>query len=246
MNDYCANYLVSKYPNRLKAFACLPLQDSEQAAKELERSVKELGFVGALINGYSNIGDENTAQYLDEPQVDVFWSKVEELGVPVYLHPRIPLPSQQRIYKGYDALLGSAWAFGQETSTHAVRLILSGLFDRYPSINVILGHLGEALPFTLPRLEHRLRHLKDETKGSHKKAPKEYLRKNFFLTTSGVFRTQALIDTMLEVGSDRILFSVDSPYETPAEIAPWFDTCPISENDRLKIGPVNAKNLFKF
>ncbi|MEC1652575.1 amidohydrolase family protein [Bacillus vallismortis] len=245
MNDHAAEFFVSKHPDRFKAFAAVPLQDPEEAAKELERAVNELGFVGALVNGYSNIGDENNAQYLDEPQVRPFWEKAAQLKVPVYLHPRIPLPNQQRIYKGYEGLLGSAWGFGFETATHAIRLMLSGLFDEYPDLTVILGHLGEGLPFTLPRVEHRLRHQRPETHGNHQKAPTEYLRKNFYLTTSGVFRTQALIDTLLEVGSDRILFSVDYPYETMEEISSWFDQCPISETDRYKTGTENAAKLFQ-
>ncbi|CAN2254592.1 amidohydrolase family protein [Bacillus vallismortis] len=245
MNDHAAEFFVSKQPDRFKAFAAVPLQDPEEAAKELERAVNELGFAGALVNGYSNIGDENNAQYLDEPQVRPFWEKAAQLKVPVYLHPRIPLPNQQRIYKGYEGLLGSAWGFGFETATHAIRLMLSGLFDEYPDLTVILGHLGEGLPFTLPRVEHRLRHQRPETHGNHQKAPTEYLRKNFYLTTSGVFRTQALIDTLLEVGSDRILFSVDYPYETMEEISSWFDQCPISETDRYKIGTENAAKLFQ-
>jgi gamma-resorcylate decarboxylase len=213
MNDYAATKLVGKYPDRLRAFACVPMQNPKQAAAELERAVKELGFLGALINGFSNIGDENTAQYLDEPQVDVFWEKVEELDVPVYLHPRIPLPNQRRMYKDYDGLLGSAWGFGIETSTHVVRLMLSGLFDRRPTLKLILGHCGEALPFTLPRLDHRLRHQRTENQGPHKKKPTEYLQSNIYVTTGGVFRSQTLLNTPLEIGSDRVLFSVDSPYE---------------------------------
>ncbi|MEZ0053801.1 putative TIM-barrel fold metal-dependent hydrolase [Mycobacterium sp. MAA66] len=244
LNDLAAKELVGRHPDRLRMFAAVPLQDPQAAATELERAVKDLGAVGALINGYTNIGDENTAQYLDEPQVDPFWNKVSELNVPVYLHPRIPLPNQQRIYQGYEGLLGSAWGFGVETSTHALRMILSGLFDRYPNINVILGHCGEALPFTLPRVEHRLRHQRRETHGPHLKPPTAYLRENFYLTTSGVFRTSTLLDTMLEVGADRVLFSVDYPYESMDEIAPWFDTVPISENDRIKIGRTTAANLF--
>ncbi|GAA2331970.1 amidohydrolase family protein [Streptomyces violaceusniger] len=244
MNDHAAENLVARHPDRLRAFAAVPLQDPQKAADELERAVRDLGFLGALINGYSNIGDENTAQYLDEPQVEPFWAKVEELGVPVYLHPRIPLPNQQRIYQGYEGLLGSAWGFGFETATHALRLILSGLFDRHPNVNVILGHLGEALPFTLPRVEHRLRHQRRETHGAHEKAPTEYLSNNFYITTSGILRTQALLDSLLEVGSDRILFSVDYPYESMDEISPWFDTTVISENDRLKIGRTNSEKLF--
>lgn len=245
MNDYAAKKLVARHPDRLRAFACVPLQEPAMAADELERAVRDLGFVGALVNGYSNIGDENTARYLDEPEVEPFWQRVDALGVPVYLHPRIPLPNQQRMYRGYEGLLGSAWGFGVETATHALRLILSGLFDRHPKLTVILGHLGEGLPFTLPRVEHRLRHQRPETHGKHQKPPTHYLRENFFLTTSGIFRSQTLLDALLEVGSDRILFSVDYPYESMSEIASWFDACPISENDRLKIGRTNAQRLFR-
>lgn len=245
MNDYVANHLVTRHPGRFRAFACVPLQDPEAAARELDRAVKDLGCVGALINGWSNIGDENTAQYLDEPQVLPFWDQVNALNVPIYLHPRSPLPNQQRIYQGYPGLIASAWAFGVETSTHAVRLILSGLFDRHPNLTVLLGHLGEGLTFTLPRLEHRLRHQGPRSHGAHKLAPTEYFRRNFFVTTAGVFRTQALLNVMLELGSDRILFSVDYPYETMEEIASWFDTCSIGENDREKIGHGNARALFR-
>jgi 2,3-dihydroxybenzoate decarboxylase len=244
MNDHAAT-LVARHPERLRAFACVPLQEPEKAADELERAVRNLGFVGALINGYSNIGDENTARYLDESEVESFWARVEALGVPVYLHPRIPLPNQQRIYRGYEGLLGSAWGFGVETATHALRLMLSGLFDRHPKLTVILGHLGEGLPFTLPRVEHRLRRQRPETQGKHQKPPTHYLRENFFLTTSGVFRSQTLLDALLEVGADRILFSVDYPYESMFELAPWFDACPISHNDRVKIGRTNAEHLFR-
>lgn len=105
--------------------------------------------------------------------------------------------------------------------------------------------MGEGLPFTLPRLEHRLRHQAPDSHGKHKLPPTEYLRKHFFLTTSGVFRSQTLLDTILEVGSDRILFSIDSPYESMDEQNPWFDTCSMSENDRQKIGRDNAFKLFK-
>jgi gamma-resorcylate decarboxylase len=244
MNDHLANFFVKANPGRFLGFAAVPLQDPAAAARELERAVKDLGFVGANVNGYTNIGDENTARYLDETPVWEFWAHVQELNVPVYLHPRIPLPSQQRIFEGYEGLLGSAWGFGFETSTHALRLMLSGLFDRYPKLKLILGHLGEALPFTLPRVEHRLRHQTKQSQGKHARPPMDYLRENFYLTTSGTFRSQALLNTLLEVGSDRVLFSVDYPYESMREIAPWFDTCPISENDRLKIGRTNSAKLF--
>jgi gamma-resorcylate decarboxylase len=245
MNDHVANKLVARHPKRLKAFACVPLQDPEAAAQELERAVTQLGCVGVLINGYSNVGDENTAQYLDESQVQPFWDRVSALKVPVYLHPRNPLPNQRRIYDGYAGLIGASWGFGVETATHSVRLMLSGLFDRYPDLTAILGHLGEGLTFTLPRLDHRLRHLKAVSHGPHKLPPTEYFRRNFCVTTSGVFRTQALINALLELGSDRILFSVDYPYETMQEISSWFDSCSIGETDREKIGNSNARRLFR-
>lgn len=245
MNDEGAE-LVAKHPDRLRCFAAVPLQDPEKAATELERAVKELGMVGAIVNGYSNIGDENTARYLDEEPVDPFWSKLEELDVPVYLHPRIPLPSQRRVYEGFPGILGSAWAFGAETAAHAIRLMLSGLFDRHPKATVILGHLGEGLPFGLPRLQHRLRHQRPGSHGAHLKPPMEYLLNNFYVTTSGILATQTLENTLSEMGSDRILFSVDYPYEKMAEIAPWFDNATISENDRVKIGRTNSEKLFNF
>ena len=243
-NDHLADFFIANNQNRFLGFACVPLQDPKAAAAELERAVKDLGFKGVLVNGYSNIGDENTAQYLDEERVLEFWDKVNELDVPVYLHPRSPLPDQQRAYAGYPGLVGSAYAFGLENATHAIRLMLSGLFDRYPKLTVILGHMGEALPFMLPRLEHRLRHQAAGANGKHEKPPTQYFRENFYITTSGAFRTQALLDSMLEIGSDRILFSVDYPYETMQEQSTWFDNCPISENDRIKIGRTNAEKLF--
>ena len=245
MNDHLAEFFIANSPSRFHGFAAVPVQDPKAAADELERAVRQLGFKGALINGCSNIDGGDTVRYLDEAPVWEFWERVEALDVPVYLHPRIPQPSQQRIYEGYEGLLGSAYGFGAETSMHALRLILSGLFDRFPKLNVILGHLGEALPFTLPRLQHRLRHQRPETHGKHKKPPMDYLRENFYLTTSGEFNTQALLGTILEVGSDRVLFSVDYPYEDMKELAPWFDECPISETDRVKIGRTNAQKLLK-
>jgi predicted TIM-barrel fold metal-dependent hydrolase len=156
MNDDLAA-IVAANPKRFTGFAAVALQDVRAAGDELERAVSQLGFRGALINGYSNIGDMDTAQYLDEPPVWDFWARVEALGVPVYLHPRSPLASQRRAYEGYPVLADSPWGFGAETALHTLRLILSGLFDRFPRLRIILGHLGEGLPFLLPRVESRLR-----------------------------------------------------------------------------------------
>jgi 2,3-dihydroxybenzoate decarboxylase len=244
MNDDLAQILEA-HPKRFLGFAAVALQDVRAAGEELERAVSKLGFKGALINGYSNIGDMNAAQYLDEAPVWDFWARVEALGVPVYLHPRSPLPSQRRAYEGYEVLADSPWGFGAETALHTLRLILSGLFDRFPRLRIILGHLGEGLPFLLPRVESRLSHMSPEVRGKQLKPVSFYLRENFYLTTAGNFRTSAFIDTLLEIGADRLLYSVDYPYETVQEQTHWFDSLPISETDRRKIGRTNALELLR-
>ena len=138
-NDYVFS-VIQQYPKRFSAFASVALQDPAMAADELERAVTKLGLKGALINGYSNIGPgPENIRYLDEAQHKVFWERASQLNVPVYLHPREPLPSQTRSIEGYPELVGSAWAFGYETASHAVRLILSGLFDQFPNLQIILG-----------------------------------------------------------------------------------------------------------
>ena len=163
-NDFLREKVIARHPDRYAGFAVVPLQNPEAAAAELERCVKQLGFKGAMINGYSNIHNENTIEYTDEPKCEVFWAKVAELNVPVYLHPRDPHASQQKIYEGHPELLSAAWAYGVETSTHALRLITSGLFDRHPGVNVILGHLGETLPFGIWRVPVSYTHLTLPTK----------------------------------------------------------------------------------
>jgi 2,3-dihydroxybenzoate decarboxylase len=244
-NDLIKRNFVDQQPDRLSMFACLPTQDGAEAAAELRRAVGELGAVGALINGYTNVGDANTARYLDDEAYEPMWAAVAEVGVPVYLHPREPLPAQQAIYAGYESLVGSAWGFGHETATHAVRLMLSGLFDRHPGVQVILGHLAEGLSFLLPRLEHRLDKQKDGAGlGSARRKVSEYLSDNFYATTSGHFHTRTLFNTIAELGVDRVLFSADYPYETMEEAAAWFDSSLLSANDARKIGRDNARRLF--
>jgi 2,3-dihydroxybenzoate decarboxylase len=241
-NDVLAAAVV-KNPKRLRAFAALPMQDSEAAIAELDRCIHELGFVGALINGYSQLNDPETSLYLDIPQYRSFWSNVSRLEVPVYLHPREPLQSQRKPYDGHPWLLGASWAFGVETATHALRLICSGLFDEYPNIKIILGHLGEMLPYAIWRAEHRT---KIDPRGlSLKKDLSLYFYENFYITTSGNFRTQALINCILEMGSDRILYSTDYPFESMEECDEWFSGVDISLADQLKIGRLNSLNLFK-
>jgi gamma-resorcylate decarboxylase len=244
-NDLVKRNFVDRRPDRLSMFACLPTQDGAEAAAELRRAVGELDAAGALINGYTNVTDASTARYLDDEADEPMWAAVEELGVPVYLHPREPLPAQQAIYAGYESLVGSAWGFAHETATHAVRLMLSGLFDRHPGVQVILGHLAEGLPFLLPRLEHRLDKQKDGVGlGAARRKVSEYFSDNFYATTSGHFHTRTLFNTIAELGVDRVMFSADYPYETMEEAAAWFDSSLLSRNDARKIGRDNARRLF--
>lgn len=243
-NDFLAEQ-VAKNPKRFQAFAALPLQDPEKATREYERCVKELGFVGALVNGFSQIDDPKSAVYLDLPQYWDFWGVVEKLGYPFYLHPRNPLAHMAQIYEGHPWLMGPTWAFGQETAVHALRLMGSGLFDKYPGLKIVLGHLGEGLPYSIWRVDNRNAWTKAKPKYPAKRKIGEYFQQHFWLTTSGNFRTQTLIDAMLEIGSDRILFSTDWPFENVDHAAIWFDACTISELDREKIGRLNAKALFK-
>ena len=243
-NDYLAEE-VAKRPGRFQAFAALPMQDPDLAIAELDRAVSTLGFRGALVNGFSQVGDARTSAYYDLDRYWPFWSKVEALDVPFYLHPRNPLASDSRIYEGHEWLLGPTWAFGQETAVHALRLMGSGLFDQHPGLRIILGHMGEGLPYSMWRIDHRNAWVKSQPRYKAKKKICEYFNRNFYLTTSGNFRTQTLIDALLEIGSDRILFSADWPFENIDHAAQWFDSATISEADRQKIGRDNALRLFK-
>ncbi|MGZ2460037.1 gamma-resorcylate decarboxylase [Rhizobium sp. IY2] len=234
----------AKRPDRFRAFAALPLQDPEAAARELERCVKDMGFVGALVNGFSQRADTNALLYYDLPQYRAFWATVAALDVPFYLHPRNPLAEDSRIYEGHPWLMGPTWAFAQETAVHALRLMGSGLFDEHPNLRIILGHMGEGLPYMMWRIDNRNAWVKVPPKYPAKRRIADYFNENFYITTSGNFRTQTLIDAMLEIGADRILFSTDWPFENIDHAADWFDTTTIAEADRVKIGRTNAKLLF--
>jgi predicted TIM-barrel fold metal-dependent hydrolase len=239
-NDFLAEQ-VEKHPDRFQGFAALPLQDPDAAAEELTRCVKELGFKGAMVNGFSQIDREDSIIYYDLPQYWPFWGVVESLNVPVYLHPRYLIEERSDI-QGHPWLLGSVWSFGVETATHALRLMTSGLFDMYPKLTVILGHLGETLPNAIWRIDHRISAIPRGIPAKKKMA--EYLLNNFYMTTSGNFCTQTLINTILVMGADRVLFSADYPFEQMNEAAEWFDRVDtISETDWVKIARSNAEKL---
>jgi len=243
-NDVLADH-VRKRPDRFAAFAALPMQDPEAATAELTRCIKELGMVGALVNGFSQIGSPDNVTYYDLPQYRPFWRAVEALDVPFYLHPRNPLPDWTKFYEGHPWLLGPNWAFAAETAVHAFRLIGCGLFDEFPKLKIVLGHLGEGIPVQLWRIDNRNGWMKFKHQYAAKKGVAEYFRKHFHLTTSGNFHTPSMVNVMTEMGADRVMFSVDWPFEDVGEGARWFDKAEISEPDRKKIGRANAIKLFK-
>ena len=242
-NDFMAEQIV-RQPTRFAGLAALPMQTPELATRELVRCVKELGFCGALVNGFSQIADSPSGIYYDIKAYWPFWAEVERLEVPFYLHPRNPLPKDAAIYEGHRWLLGPSWAFGQETAVHALRLMGSGLFDAHPRLNIVIGHMGEGLPYSMWRIDNHNKWMRVQNNYPAKRLIGEYFRENFYITTSGNFRTQTLIDAMLEIGSDRILFSTDWPFENIDHASDWFDAAPISEIDRQKIGRDNARALF--
>jgi predicted TIM-barrel fold metal-dependent hydrolase len=237
-NDALAEVVPTK-PGRLAGFASLPMQDPEAAAVEMERCVRELGFVGALVNGYSDMPGGKAAYY-DAPEYLSFWERFAELGVPFYLHPRNPLPANAGVYAGREELLGPTWAFAVETGTHALRLVTSGLFDRLPDLQIILGHLGEQLPFAMARLDQRIAH---NPTVQLERSPRQVFRENFWITTSGNNHTPSLLGAMLELGSDRVMFSADYPFERMADGAEWFDALELSPADKQKVGRTNAAAL---
>ena len=242
-NDVLADN-VRKRPKRFAGFAALAMQDPDAAAEELTRCVKQLGFVGALVNGFSQVGSADNVTYYDAPQYRPFWRTVEALGVPFYLHPRNPLPSWTRQYEGHNWLLGPNWAFHAETAVHALRLIGSGLFDECPRLKIVLGHLGEGIPIYLWRIDGRNGWMQAPHRYAAKHGVGHYFRKHFYLTTSGNFSTPALVNSIAEMGADRVMFSVDWPFEAVDEAAEWFDGAQIGEAERTKIGRDNAIELF--
>jgi 2,3-dihydroxybenzoate decarboxylase len=223
--------------------AALPPQDPQAAVDELERCVTQLGFPGIMVNGFSNTPDGKGAWYYDHERYLPFWERVESLGVPVYLHPRNPLPKDTGIYEGHPELSGAVWMFTVETATHALRLMTSGLFDRFPGLKIILGHLGECLTFNMWRIEHRVNCMGD-LRTFNRPLGGAYLRDNFYVTTSGNFHTPALDNALTELGAGHVLYSTDYPYESMRVASDWFDTADISQADQQLIGRDNARRIF--
>jgi 2,3-dihydroxybenzoate decarboxylase len=234
-NNYLAK-VISENPTRFRGFAALPLQDPRAAAEELRRCVGELGFVGALVN------DHTQGHYLDEPQYEVFWDALEAAGLPLYIHPGSLPADNWRVMRGYPEMIG-AWSWAAETGGHALRLLYGGVFDRHPNATVILGHMGEFLPFQRSRLDSRYRTLQLDR--PLERMPSQYIGTNIVFTNSGAFSSAALTGAVLEVGADAVMFSVDYPYEDTAEAISGFEGAQLSDGDRAKIAYQNAERILR-
>ncbi len=237
-NDQLAS-AVSVHPDRFAAFATLPMAAPKQAAGELQRAIKDLGFCGAIINGTTQ------GRFLDDPVFLPVLEQAVELRVPIYLHPGLPPePVRQAYYSGLDprvnfTLAAAGWGFHAETGLHVLRLIMAGVFDRLPGLQLIIGHMGEMLPFMMARCDDWLTPL-----GRHlQHSVAEYMQRHIHITTSGVFSLPPLLLAMQTFGVDRILFSVDYPYSDIARGRLFLDSAPLSTADRAKISHQNADRL---
>lgn len=236
-NDYLQTQ-IERHPTRYRGFAHLAMQDPASAADELQRCVRDYGFLGALINGNTN------GVYLDDRRNDPFWERVAELDVPVYIHPADPYV-QPRVVEGFPEMQGAVWGWSTDNSTHFLRLLFSGLFDRYPQLTIILGHMGETLPYFAWRIDSRYANTEQAHRRKIAKKPTEYFRSNLLITTTGVCQDSALLCALAEMGDDRVLFSVDYPYEEAKEASEWIDNAPITEEAREKICRANAERILK-
>jgi predicted TIM-barrel fold metal-dependent hydrolase len=233
--------VVGKYPERFASFTTLALQDPEAAADELERAVKELGFKGTMI--FSNIGGD----YLDNQKYHVILERAAKLDVPIYLHPSELSPGIAQPYLDYPIMATAVWGYAAEAGLHAMRLIFGGVFDKYPGLKIILGHMGEGIPYWLWRIDNRW--TKDKglfpSPVELKKNPTEYFRENFYVTTSGMFWHPVLQFVCSVLGADRILFAVDYTPESCKMAAEFIKSAPISDSDREKICHLNAEKLLR-
>jgi predicted TIM-barrel fold metal-dependent hydrolase len=237
-NDRLAE-AVRVHPTRFSAFAILPTPDPAAAAAELERAVTELGFVGAMVHGLTD------GRFIDDKRFWPIFERAAALDVPIYIHPAVPHPAVIDAYfadyvREWPMLIRAAWGYGMETATAGIRIVLSGVLDAYPGTKIILGHMGEGLPFYLWRINQALARNKFVTRSF-----RDYFTEHFWITTSGFFSNPALQCALTEMGIDRILYSVDYPFVDNALGAAWLDNLPLSAADRVKFLGGNARKLLR-
>ncbi|TPQ23968.1 amidohydrolase family protein [Streptomyces sporangiiformans] len=235
VNDFLAGVLA-EHPERFGGFCALPLQNPAAAADELERAVTQLGMRGALVNAHTH------GTYLDDPSIRVVWERAEALDVPLYLHPANGVDTAH-VFSGHPELVGPMWSWGVDTATHVLRMIFGGVFDHFPKAKLLLGHMGEGLPFVLWRMDSRWAFHAHHGIELARGVPSAYLRENIWITTSGVCSAPPLMAALLSLGADRILFGTDYPFESMSVATDFLRTAPISEADRAKIAHLNAERL---
>ena len=234
------NETIQRHPTRYAGFAALPTADPAAAADELERTVTQYGFKGAMVHGLSH-----GQKFLDLKEFWPIYERAQALDVPIYMHPALPHRAVVDAYlkdylQEFPVIIHAGWGFTIETATQGLRMVLSGVFEAYPDLKIILGHLGEGLPFLLWRLNHAF-----SRSGNRKIAVQELFRGHFHITTSGNFSDPALLCSLMEMGADRILFSVDYPYVQNYEGTDWMKTVSLSTEDLEKIYNGNARRLLK-
>ena len=232
-NDFLAREIQNK-PDRYLGFAHLAMQDPAAAADELERCMRELGFCGAMINGHTN------GQYLDEPKFEPFWERAAALEAPIYLHPADPIVPAP-VLAGHNVLRRATWEWGFETGSHALRLVFGGVFDRFPKAQLILGHLGETLPYLLWRFYSRAG--PGFYRANLAKPPSQYIKDNILVTTSGMCSAEPLYCAIAALGPDRVMFSADHPFESIETAGHFMETVRLDENTRANIAYRNAERV---
>jgi predicted TIM-barrel fold metal-dependent hydrolase len=241
VNDWLAD-AVAAHPDRFAGFAMLPTQSPADAADELQRAVCDLGFKGALINGHTN------GRYLDDPSYEVLLGKAESLGVPIYIHPTDPPQTVTDIYYApFDAALVPTWGWPVETGTHLLRLICTGVFDRHPNLKIIVGHMGELLPFCFTRLNVGLTMAGWLTgeQPTMRNSVAHYLRENVFITSSGVFDVPVFDCARAMLGLDNLMFSVDYPFQDNFAAMEFLNRCGLSPADKERFAHGTADTLLK-
>jgi uncharacterized protein len=240
LNDALAK-AISEHPDRFAGFAHLPMRRPDAAADEFERTVRDLGFCGALINGMTE------DLFLDDSRFDPILSRAEQLDVPIYVHPNLPPESVRKAY--YDGLPRSTgfrlaiagWGWHSETAIHILRLVLSGALDRHPRLKLIIGHMGEGLPAMLARCDqifaHEVPHLK--------RSVAQTILDQVWVTTSGMFTMPPFFAALAVFGIDRVMFSIDYPFSSNQQARDFLDTLPLAPADLKKVAHANADRLLK-
>ena len=236
-NDRLAE-AVRRHPDRFAGLAAMAPQDPQSAAKEIERAVRTLGMKGVILNSHVR------GEYLDDPKYWDIFAAAEAVNAPIYLHPATPSPSMIRPYLE-PGLEGAIWGFAAETGLHMLRIIVSGVFDRFPRLRFVIGHLGEGLPFWLFRLDH-MQDAVLANRGQNRLRRKisEYMRENVYVTTSGMAWEPAILFCHAVLGADRVLYAMDYPYQFVPEEVQVTDRLPLSDADKKKLYQSNAEAVF--